>query len=128
MTPIHPTTAMPRILVQGTHGAEDPEKATLPFVVGNVSATADQDTVVFLTSEAVRLATQGYADDISFGGHPPASEMLAKFVANGGRVWACGACTGPRGITEDDLVAGVSIVTAANLVEALVEGASTVAF
>ena len=87
MTPIHPTTAMPRILVQGTHGAEDPEKATLPFVIGNVSATADQDTVVFLTSEAVRLATQGYADDISFGGHPPASEMLAKFVANGGRVW-----------------------------------------
>lgn len=127
MNPTDPT-ATPEILIQGTHGAEDPEKATLPFIIGNVSATAEQDTVVFLTSEAVRLATHGYADDITFGEHPPAGEMLAKFVANGGRVWACGACTGPRGITADDLVKGAHIVTAANLVEALVEGASSVSF
>lgn len=118
----------PQILVQGTHGAEDPEKASLPFIVGNVSATAEQDTVVFLTSEAVRLATRGHADDISFADHPPVGELLAKFVANGGRVWACGACTGPRGITADDLVDGATIVTAANLVEALADGAATVGF
>lgn len=121
-------TATPTILIQGTHGADDPEKATLPFIVGNVSATAEQDTVVFLTSEAVRLATRGYADDISFADHPAAGLILADFVSNGGRVWACGACTGPRGITSDDLVEGVTIVTAANLAEALADGASTVAF
>jgi predicted peroxiredoxin len=119
-------TATPKILIQGTHGAEDPEKATLPFIVGNVAATADQDTVVFLTSEAVRLATHGYADDITFGDHPPAGKILAEYVANGGRVWACGACTTPRGITAEDLVEGATIVTAANLVEALASGASTV--
>ena len=45
-------TTPPAILIQGTHGADNPEKATLPFIVGNVSATADQDTVVFLTSDA----------------------------------------------------------------------------
>ena len=27
-------TATPKILIQGTHGAENPEKATLPFIVG----------------------------------------------------------------------------------------------
>lgn len=122
------TTAPPAILVQGTHGADNAEKATLPFIVGNVSATAEQDTVVFLTSDAVWLATQGYADDITFGEHPPAGKILADFVTNGGRVWACGACTGPRGISADDLVAGATIVTAANLVEALAAGAATVAF
>jgi predicted peroxiredoxin len=121
-------TATPKILIQGTHGAEDPEKATLPFIVGNVAATADQDTVVFLTSEAVRLATHGYADHITFGDHPPAGKILADYVANGGRVWACGACTTPRGITADELVEGATIVTAANLVEALASGASTVTF
>jgi len=121
-------TTPPAILVQGTHGAEDAEKATLPFIVGNVAATADQDTVVFLTSDAVRLATRGYADDIAFADHPPVGKILADFVANGGRVWACGACTGPRGITTDDLVDGAAIVTAANLAEALVGGAATVAF
>jgi predicted peroxiredoxin len=121
-------TTPPAILIQGTHGADDAEKATLPFIVGNVSATADQDTVVFLTSDAVRLATRGYADDITFADHPPAGKILADFVANGGRVWACGACTGPRGITSDDLVDGAAIVTAANLAEALVAGAATVSF
>jgi uncharacterized protein len=121
-------TTPPAILIQGTHGADNPEKATLPFIVGNVSATADQDTVVFLTSDAVWLATRGYADDITFADHPPAGKILADFVANGGRVWACGACTGPRGITADDLVDGAAIVTAANLAEALVAGAATVAF
>jgi predicted peroxiredoxin len=122
------TTTPPALLIQGTHGADDAEKATLPFIVGNVSATADQDTVVFLTSDAVWLATRGYADNITFGDHPPADKILADFVANGGRVWACGACTGPRGITSDDLVDGAAIVTAANLTEVLVAGAATVAF
>ncbi len=45
-----PTVAMQKgnpngeILVNATHGNEDAERATLPFVVGNVSATADQET------------------------------------------------------------------------------------
>ena len=121
-------TATPEILIQGTHGADDPEKATLLLIVGNVAATADRDTVVFLTSEAVRLATRGYADDLVFASHPPAGRLLSDFVANGGRVWACGACTGPRGITSDDLVDCVTIVTAANLAEALADGARSVAF
>jgi predicted peroxiredoxin len=118
----------PAILIQGTHGAEDVEKASLPFIVGNVAATADQDAVVFLTSEAVRLATAGYADDIQHADNPPTGKILADFVANGGQIWACGACTAPRGITADDLVEGATIVTAANLVEAVAAGASTVSF
>jgi len=76
----------PAVLIQGTHGADNAEKATLPFIVGNVSATADQDTVVFLTSDAVWLATRGYADDVTFGDHPPVGKILADFVANGDRV------------------------------------------
>jgi predicted peroxiredoxin len=116
------------MLIQGTHGVDDAEKATLPFIVGNVAVTADQDAIVFLTSEAVRMATHGYADSIQHADHPPTGKILADFVANGGRVWACGACTGPRGITADDLVEGATIVTAANLVEALAAGASTVSF
>jgi predicted peroxiredoxin len=117
----------PSLIIQGTHGAEDAEKAALPFIVGNVAATAEQDAVIFLTSEAVRMATVGYADAIQHAENPPTGKILADFVANGGRIWACGACTAPRGITADDLVEGATIVTAANLVEALADGASTVA-
>ena len=34
---------MARFLAQATHGREDPERATLPFIVANVAASADQD-------------------------------------------------------------------------------------
>ena len=113
------------LLVGCSHGKEDPERATLPFIVGNVSATADQETIVFLTIEGVRVATKGYADGIEKEGMPPLKELLNSFVANGGQIWACGACTKPRGIT-DDLIEGARIVTAANLVECMAGGAAIV--
>ena len=119
---------MTKILIQGTHGTENPEKATLPFIIGNVAANADQDVTLFLTSDAVWLATKGAADDVSFGGHPPIGDILTSFVDAGGQIWVCGACTGPRDIDSDQLVDGATIVTAANVTEALVEGARTIGF
>ena len=113
-----------KILINCNHGREDAERATLPFVVANVSATADQETVVFLTVEGVRLATRGYADAIQKEGFPPTGEVIRSFIANGGQVWACGACTKPRGITDADLIEGARIVTAANVVEEVVGGAT----
>ena len=117
-----------KILVNATHGAEDPERATLPFIVGNVAATADQEAIVFLTVEGVRLATKGYADCVQKEGFQPLKEIIQSFVANGGTIWACGACTNPRGITQDDLIEGAKIVTAANLVEVMAGGAATLTF
>lgn len=117
-----------KILINNTHGKEDPERATLPFIIGNVAVTADQESIVFLTIEGVWLATKGYADGIHKEGFPPLKEVIYSFVANGGQVWACGACTNPRGITPADLIEGAKIVTAANLVEYLAAGASTVSF
>jgi sulfur relay (sulfurtransferase) complex TusBCD TusD component (DsrE family) len=45
-----------------------------------------------------------------------------------GKVWLCGACTKPRGITEEQLAAGMTIVGAAKVVEEIVPGANAGAF
>jgi predicted peroxiredoxin len=119
---------MASILVNATHGNDDPERATLAFIVGNVAASADQEAVVLLTVEGVWLATKGYADDIHKQGFPPLKEVIASFVANGGQIWACGACAKPRGITDADLIEGARIVTAANAVERLAAGAASLSF
>jgi hypothetical protein len=37
--------------------------------------------------------------------------VLASFVDAGGEIWACGACAGPRGITDNHLIKGARIVT-----------------
>lgn len=110
------------LLIHCSHGKENAERAILPFIVGNVAVTADQQATIFLTVEGVRLATKGYAEDVNKEGFTPLKEIMQSFIANGGKIWACGACTKPRGITEADLIEGAQIVTAANLVEALVKG------
>ena len=119
---------MPRLLINCTHGREDPERATLAFVVGNVAASADQEAVVLLTVDGVWNATKGYADTISKEGFQPLKEIMKSFVANGGQIWACGACAKPRGISESDLVKGAKIVSAASVVELLASGASSLNF
>jgi uncharacterized protein len=119
---------MSSLLVHCTHGKEDPERATLAFIVGNVAASADQDVVLLLTIDGVWLATQGYAADIRKEGFPPLQEVMQSFLANGGQIWACGTCTKPRGITEEQLIAGAKIVTAANVVERLVGGSASLDF
>src|SRR5262245_38495524 len=70
------------------HGRDDAERATLPFVVGNVAATADQEAVVLLTVEGAWLGTKGYADTIHKEGFQPLTELMQAFVENGGQIWA----------------------------------------
>lgn len=117
---------MTTILVNCAHGNEDPERATLPFIVANVAASADQEAIVFLTVEGVRLATKGYADGIHKEGFQPVKEVIQAFLASGGQIWACAACTKPRGIGLGDLIEGAQIRTAANLVECLASGATAI--
>src|SRR5688572_5769922 len=108
------------LLVHGTYGKEDAERAILPFIVGNVAVTADKPAIIFLTVEGVRLATKGYAEGVNKEGFTPLKEIMNSFIANGGKIWCCGACTKPRGITDVASIEGAKIVTAANLVEQLV--------
>ena len=85
---------MTKLLIQGTHGRENAEKATLPFIMANVAATADQEVAVLLTSDAVWLVTDGYADDIESDGLPNLGQLIKECVDNGAAIWACGACPG----------------------------------
>ncbi len=117
-----------KILINAMSGKDDPERATLAFIMGNISAGADQETVVLLTVDGVWLATKGYADHVAKEGFPPLSDVISSFKQNGGEIWACGTCTKPRGISESDLIDGARVVTAANVVEYIASGAATLGF
>ena len=43
---------------------DNPDKATVGFVVANAAAGSGTETLVFLSIEGVRLAQKGYAEDI----------------------------------------------------------------
>jgi predicted peroxiredoxin len=113
---------MSRFMAHATHGRDDPERATLPFIAANVAASADQEAIVLLTIDGVWLATKGYAEEVHHEGMQPLREVIDSLLASGGQIWACGACTKPRGITEDHLIEGARIIAATELVAELVSG------
>jgi|ERR1700693_3173770 uncharacterized protein len=109
-------------------GRDDPERATLPFVAANIAAVAGQEAIVLCTIDAVFLGTTHGTDGIEAPGLPKLCDLFGEFVGNQGKVWLCGACTKPRGITEGQLATGAAIVGAAKVVEEVAAGARTIAF
>lgn len=116
------------ILFNCTHGADEPERATLPFIAATIAAVSGQRAIVVATIDAVRLGTEGGADGVQAEGHEPLKQHLETFLGAGGELWLCSACTKPRGITEADLIEGASIVGAATVVEMVTKGARSIAF
>ena len=119
---------MGHVMIHNTRGKDDVERASLSFLVGNVALNSGQEATLLLTIEGVWVATKGYTDGLQATSFDPLSEMVQKFAANGGRIWVCGACAKPRGITQEHLVEGAQIVGAATAVEALVSGAQSLSF
>ena len=119
---------MKRFCVSLTSAKNDTDKATVAFVVANAAVASEQQTVVFLSTEAVRLAQQGYADDIHEEGFAPLRELMANFVKAGGTIWVCSPCFKRRKLDETKLVAGATIVGGAKLVEFLSQGAPCVSY
>lgn len=116
------------MLFNCSSGKEHQERATLPFLAANIAALAGQKAAVVCTIESVWLGTNGGAEGIAANGLPVLSELYEEFVGNGGEVWLCQSCTKPRGITEEQLAKGASIVGAAKVVEEMAKGAQAVSF
>jgi predicted peroxiredoxin len=119
---------MPRIMISITAAKNDTDKATVGFVVANASVASDVETVVFLSTEAARLAEIGYASDIHEEGFAPLQQLMDSFVEAGGRIWVCSPCFKKRGLDESKLVAGATIVGGAKAVEFLALGASCMTY
>jgi predicted peroxiredoxin len=119
---------MKKFCVSLTWAKNDSDKATVAFVVANAAAASEQETVVFLSVEAVRLSQQGHADDVHEEGFAPLRELMASFVKAGGKIWVCSPCFKRRKLDEGKLVPGATIVGGAKLVEFLSAGAPCVSY
>ena len=117
-----------RFCVSLTCAKDDPDRATVAFVVANAAVGSEQETVVFLSTEGVRLAVAGYGEDIAEPGFAPLGELMASFAAAGGTIYVCSPCFKRRGLDESKLVAGAKIVGGAKLVEFLAGGAPCISY
>jgi len=117
-----------KLCVSLTYAKNDTDKATVAFVVANASAASEKETLVFLSTEGVRLAVKGYAEDIHEEGFAPLRELMGNFVKAGGKIYVCSPCFKKRGLDEGKLVEGATIVGGAKLVEFLGEGAPCISY
>src|SRR4029450_3561130 len=84
-------------------GSDAPTKAAFPFLHADALSEAGHNVQIFLLGEAVSLMRKSVANAVVPVGWPPLSEVLTKIVAKKMPIYACGACSRTRGITETDL-------------------------
>ena len=92
-----------KIMMKSAWGSDDPTKAAFPFSHGLALAEAGHEVQIFLLGEAVVLMRKVVAEAVTPVGWPKVAETLDKLAARHIPIYACGACSRARGVTEADL-------------------------
>jgi predicted peroxiredoxin len=92
-----------KIMMKSAWGSDDPTKAAFPFSHGLALSEAGHEVKIFLLGEAVNLMRKSVAEAVTPVGWPKISETLDKVTARHIPIFACGACSRARGVTEADL-------------------------
>lgn len=100
-----------------TKGEEDPELATIPFILANGAMAMDVTPVVILQSNGVMLAVKGYADQVHFKEGVSLRQLIENYVEAGNQILLCSPCVEKRKLSEKDFVNGAIIVGAARVNE-----------
>jgi predicted peroxiredoxin len=103
-SPASPGRGKPlNIMMKSAWGSDDPTKAAFPFLHGLALAEAGHSVQIFLLGEAVGLMRKSVAEAVVPVGWPPLAQTLDKVSAKKIQIFACGACSRARGVSEADL-------------------------
>jgi predicted peroxiredoxin len=111
-----------------THGPEDPERATFPFMLATAAQTMDVEAVVALQGTAVMLAKKGYLDHVFAGGLPALKGLVETFIQEGGKLLVCVPCIRERKIEEADMIEGAKSTAGAGLIQEILEANATLVY
>ena len=111
-----------------TSSKDNTAKATVGFAMANAAVASGKDTMVFLSIDGVRLSQKGYADGIQEREFPPLKELIDAFAKAGGKIYLCSSSFKQRGLAENNLVAGATIVAGSKLIEFLSGGAPCITY
>jgi predicted peroxiredoxin len=92
-----------KILMKSAWGSDDPTKAAFPFSHGLALSEAGHEVQMYLLGEAVVLMRKVVADAVTPVGWRAVGDFLNKLAAKKVTIYACGACSRARGVTETDL-------------------------
>ena len=104
------------VVIIATHGGDDPERATFPFVMGNASIAMDENATVVLQGSAVFLAKKGFAEHIHASGFDPLKKLMDSFLDLGGKIFVCAPCIKERNMEESDLLEQSQIIAGGTVI------------
>lgn len=110
------------LLITLTQHERDANNVTIAFTMGLKAAQKGYDVELILLSDAVHLASKGYADKIDIGEpFEPISKLLPAFLEAGGKLKVCSACMMHNGVEESTIIEGADIIDADYVVDAVLE-------
>ncbi|HVH51393.1 MAG TPA: hypothetical protein VM690_04560, partial [Gaiellaceae bacterium] len=68
-----------KVVVNLATGLEDAERVTVAFLVAGAALEKGKSVAMFLTKEAVRLGTPGYAEGVACDGCPTLQQLVEQF-------------------------------------------------
>ena len=117
-----------KIVYISTNGAENPEKASLPFVLANAAMVMEVETMVALQGPAVFLAKKGCLQHVHAAGFAPLQELVEAFFEQGGRLTVCVPCIQERKIDEADLIERAVPIAGGSLTEEILSANATLVY
>ncbi|HVC71474.1 MAG TPA: DsrE family protein [Acidimicrobiales bacterium] len=116
---------MSRAVVSLTTGMEDAGKVTVALLVAVGAAESGRSTLMFLTKEAVRLATDHFATGVACEGYPAIPDLMKRIEAAGGELLVCPICFNARRLDESALAGHARLGGTVPLWEWIGDGATT---
>ncbi len=116
-----------KLVIMVTHGPDEPELATLPFVMAGAAVASDVDVVMGFQGDGCRLVQKGVAETVTAPEFAPLAGLLDSVREFGGTLLVCSPCVKSRGI-EEELVEGAEICAAARFVAEITSATSTLVY
>jgi len=106
-----------KVVIGQTHGTDDSESVLIAYLMGVEALRKGKQALMWLTKDAVQLATPNYVEKIDVPGAPNIAELHREFIDSGGRLYACPVCIKTHGLEGTDLVDGAEIKGAPSVYE-----------
>jgi predicted peroxiredoxin len=103
------------LVIKVTAGKDEPERCGQALTVAATALASGVGVSLWLAGDAAWFSLPGRAGDVTLEHSPPLADLLDAVLA-GGTVTLCTQCAARRGITPDDVMAGVRIAGSATFV------------
>ena len=117
-----------KVVVNLATGMEDAERVMIAFLVGGAAVAQGKQVAMFLTKDAIHLATPGVAAGVACEGCPPIERLFKQYAEKGGELLVCPICFNARNLDESALVSNARLAGATPLWDWIDDGATVFSY